>query len=147
MARVQQVDHNAIKFGQIAIMVVVAAAWLLDLPWLVLLLAAALLLNVAWPAGGPLRLLYRRVALPLRVVRPHLVVDDPAPHRFSQGVGMVFLAASAAALYLGAAWWGWGLASLVGVLAAVNVFWNFCAGCFLYYQLRRAGLIRREQTA
>ncbi|MGH7752063.1 MAG: DUF4395 family protein [Gemmatimonadales bacterium] len=145
MAGAQQVDHNAIKFGQVTIMAVVAVAWLLGFPWLVLVLALALLLSVAWPARGPLRLLYRHVAIPLHVIRSHLVVDEPAPHRFSQGVGVVFLAASAAALYLGAFWWGWGLAALVAVLAAVNVFWNFCVGCFLYYQLRRAGLIRRER--
>ncbi|HEV8338838.1 MAG TPA: DUF4395 family protein [bacterium] len=147
MAGAQRVDHNAIKFGQVTIMAVLAAAWLLGLPWLVPVLAAALLANVAWPAGGPLRLLYRHVALPLRVIRPHLVVDEAAPHRFSQGVGVIVLAASSAALYAGAFWWGWGLAALVAVLAAINVFWNFCAGCFLYYQLRRMGVIRREQAA
>lgn len=147
MADAQQVDHNAIKFGQVTIMVAVAAAWVLDLPALVAGMAAVLLASVVWPARGPLRLAYRHAAIALRVVRPHLVVDEAAPHRFSQGVGVVFLAASAAALYLGAPLLGWGLAALVGVLAAVNVFWNFCAGCFLYYQLRRAGLIRREQTA
>lgn len=147
MAGAQQVDHNAIKFGQVTIMVILAAAWVFNVLWLVPVLAAALLANVAWPARGPLRLLYRHLILPLRLVRPHLVVDEAAPHRFSQGVGALFLAASSAALYAGALWWGWGLAALVGVLAAVNVFWNFCAGCFLYYQLRRAGLIGRGQAA
>lgn len=147
MAGAQQIDHNAIKFGQVTIMVVLAAAWLFEIPGLVLVLTVALLANVASPARGPLRLLYRHAVLPLRVVRPHLVVDEAAPHRFSQGVGVVFLAASAVALYAGALWLGWGLAGLVAFLAAVNVFWNFCAGCFLYYQLRRAGLIRREQAA
>jgi len=147
MAGAQQVDHNAIKTAQTAIMVVLAAAWLFDLAWLIPVLAAALLANAAWPARGPMRLVYRRLILPLGLVRPHLVVDEAAPHRFSQGVGGVFLTGSATALYLGAFWWGWGLAALVAVLAAVNVFWNFCAGCFLYYQLRRAGLIRREQAA
>lgn len=147
MAGAQRVDHNAIKFGQVTIMAAVAAAWVLDLPALVAGMGAVLLASVGWPARGPLRLLYRHAALPLHLVRPHLVVDEAAPHRFSQGVGVIFLAASAAALYLGAPVLGWSLAALVGVLAAVNVFWNFCAGCFLYYQLRRAGLIRREQAA
>ncbi len=141
-----QVDHNAIKFAQVTIMGVVVLAWLFDLLWLVPLLAALLLANVALVERGPVRMLYRHVILPLRIVRPHFVVDEPAPHRFSQGLGGVFLAASSAALYGGSGILGWGLAVLVAVLAAVNVFWNFCAGCFLFYQLRRTGLLRRQPS-
>jgi len=146
MARAQ-VDHNAIKFGQVTIVLMVAIAWLFDLVWLVPLLAAVLLANVAWPVWGPIRLAYRSVILPLRIVRSNLVADEPAPHRFAQGVGGVLLVAAAAALYGGVAAVGWALAALVAVLAAVNVLWNFCAGCFLFYQLRRAGLVRREPIA
>lgn len=146
MARTQ-VDHNTIKFGQVTIVLVVTFAWLFDLVWLVPLLAVVLLANVAWPARGPLRLTYRYVILPLRIVHPNLVVDEAAPHRFAQGVGGVLLVAAAAALYAGVALGGWVLAALVAVLAAVNVFWNFCAGCFLFYRLRRAGLLRREPIA
>ena len=142
MARAQ-VDHNAIKFGQVTIVLVVALAWLFDFVWLVPLLAGVLLANVAWPVWGPIRLAYRYVILPLRIVRPNLVVDESAPHRFAQGVGGVLLVAAAAALYGGVAGAGWALAALVAALAAVNVLWNFCAGCFLFYQLRRAGLLRR----
>ena len=80
MARAQ-VDHNAIKFGQVTIVLVVAIAWLVDLVWLVPLLAAVLLANVAWPVWGPIRLAYRHVILPLRIVRSNLVADEPAPHR------------------------------------------------------------------
>ena len=146
MARTQ-VDHNAIKFGQVTIVLVVAIAWLFDLVWLIPLLAAALLANVALPVWGPIRLAYRYVILPLRIVRPNLVPDEPAPHRFAQGVGGVLLVAAAAALYGGVAAVGWVLAALVAVLAAVNVLGNFCAGCFLFYRLRRAGLLRREPIA
>ncbi len=147
MAGVQQVDHNAIKLAQNTIIITVGLAWVADLPWLIPALAVVLAASTALTARGPLGLLYRYVILPLRIVRPHLVVDEAAPHRFSQGLGAGFLTVSAVGLYVGAPGWGWALAALVAVLAAVNVFWNFCAGCFLYYQLRRAGLIRREQAA
>lgn len=140
------VDHNAIKFGQVVIVLVVAVAWLAALPVLVAVLAAVLLLNVALGESGPLRLLYRHVVLPLRVVRPHPVPDDPAPHRFAQGVGGGLLAVAAGTFVAGVPGVGWLLAALVAVLAAVNVLWNFCAGCFLYAQLRRAGLIRRREA-
>jgi hypothetical protein len=140
------VDHNAVKFGQVTIVLVVALAWVLDLPWLLAPLAVLLLLNVAWPAYGPVRLAYRYAVLPLGLVRPHVVPDDPAPHRFAQGVGGALLAAAAAALFGGSPVVGWGLAALVALLAAVNVLWNFCAGCFVFYQLRRAGLLRAPGT-
>ncbi len=146
MARAQ-VDHNAIKFGQVTIVVVVALAWLFALTWLVPVLAAALLVNAAWPTAGPLRLIYRYLVLPLRLVRPNMVTDEAAPHRFAQAVGGGLLLAASIALYGGVAALGWGLAALVAVLAAVNVLWNFCAGCFLFYQLRRAGLLRGERLA
>lgn len=147
MAGPQQVDHNAIKFAQNTIILTVALGWVADLPWLIPTLAVVLAASTALTARGPLRLAYRYVILPLRIVRPHLVVDEAAPHRFSQGLGALFLAGSTVGLYAGAPGWGWMLAGLVALLAAVNVVWNLCVGCVLFYQLRRAGLIRWEQTA
>lgn len=147
MARPQQVDHNAIKFAQNTIMLTVGLAWIADLPWLIPTLALVLAASTALTARGPLRLAYRYVILPLRIVRPHIVVDEAAPHRFSQGLGALFLGGSTVGLYAGAPAWGWMLAALVALLAAVNVLWNLCVGCVLFYQLRRAGLIGREQTA
>jgi hypothetical protein len=32
---------------------------------------------------------------------------------------------------------GWSLAGVVALLAALNLFLGFCAGCFVYYQLNR----------
>lgn len=46
MAGAQQVDHNAIKFGQVTIMGVVATAWVFDLPALVAGMGAVLLASV-----------------------------------------------------------------------------------------------------
>ncbi len=46
-------------------------------------------------------------------------------------------ALSAALLFLGAAGTGWALTWLVMVLAALNLFAGFCAGCAVYYWLNR----------
>ncbi|MDR7452775.1 MAG: DUF4395 domain-containing protein [Armatimonadota bacterium] len=138
-----KVDHNAIKFNQVSIAVVSAAAFLADLPWLAGLLALVLAVATARPSWGLFRGIYQRLVLPLGWLRPNLVDDEPAPHRFAQGVGAAFLAAGWIALTARAAVAGWTLVLLVAVLAMVNVVFNFCAGCFVYYQLRRAGLIRR----
>ena len=88
-------------------------------------------------------MLYRSVVLPAGWLRPNIVDDDPAPHRFAQGVGAAFLGASWIALTAQASALGWVLTVIVAALAMLNVLANFCAGCFVYYQLRRYGLIRR----
>ena len=140
---VAKVDHNAIKFNQVSIAVVSTASFLGDLPHLAGLLAVVLAVATARPAWGLFRALYQRIVLPLRWLRPHVLDDDPAPHRFAQGIGAAFLGLGWIALISGASVVGWVLVLLVAVLALVNVVFDFCAGCFVYYQLRRFGLIGR----
>ncbi len=138
-----RVDYNSIKFSQVSLTVLAVAAFVTDSSRLVGVLAMVMALSTAVPAWGPFRLLYRYAALPLGLVRPNVVDDDPAPHRFAQGVGAAFLAASWIALAAGTSALGWALTLIVAALAMLNVLVNFCAGCFVYYQLRRYGLIRR----
>lgn len=142
-----KVDHNAIKFNQVSLTVVAVVAFLADLPTLVGILGLVLAAGTAWPQWGLFRILYQRVALPLGWLRPNVRDDEQAPHRFSQGLGAAFLAFSWIGLQVDAIRLGWALDLLVAVLAMVNVVFNFCAGCFVYYQLRRAGLIKQQAQA
>ena len=145
---VKKVDTTAIKFNQAGIILLVLVAFLFDLPWLVAVLAAILAVGVIWPRASLFQQLYRQVLRPLAVLKPHVITDDPAPHRFAQGMGATFLAlGSLLLLVLNATIPGWALAGLVAVLAAVNLFFSFCAGCFAYYQLARLGLIPRTRAA
>lgn len=141
---ISKVDHNAIKFNQVSIALVSLAAFVGDWPPLALVLALIMAVGTAWPRLGLFRLIYRYGVLPSGMVRPHVLDDDPAPHRFAQGLGAVVLLLGYGSLLTGAAAAGWALVLLVTVLALVNVVFDFCAGCFVYYQLRRAGLIRRS---
>ncbi len=143
VAVISKVDHNAIKFNQVNIAVISTAALFANLPHVAGLLGLILAVATARPDWGLFRILYQRVVLPLRWLRPHVLDDDPAPHRFSQGVGATFLGLAWIALVSGAVVLGWVLVALVAVLAMVNVVFDFCAGCFVYYQLRRFGLIGR----
>jgi hypothetical protein len=140
-----RVDTHLIKFSQTWVVALTALGFVLQTPWLVLVAAVCLLLSAATPAAGPFRLLYRYVALPLRLLRPRIVEDDPAPHRFAQGVGAAFLVASSLMLFLlpGAAAVGWALDLIVFALALINLTVGFCAGCFVYYQLGRLGVAPR----
>jgi len=132
---VSKVDHNAIKFNQLSIALVSLGAFIGDWP-----LLAGVLGLILW---GLFRFIYQRVALPLGLLRSHILDDDPAPHRFAQGTGAAVLILGYAALLGGADAVGWTLVVLVTVLALVNVVFDFCAGCFVYYQLRRVGALRQ----
>lgn len=135
------VDRSAIKTNQASIVVLVVLGFVLNLPWLVAVVAFALALGLVAPEAGPFRLLYTRVLRPTGLLRPEVIREDSAPHRFAQGVGVTFLTFSIVLLVLGASTVGWAVAWLVVVLAGVNLVFGFCAGCFLHYQLSRRGLL------
>ena len=84
--------------------------------------------------------IYSRLLRPAGLVKPNVITDNPEPHRFAQGFGGVVLLGAIAALLAGAATLGWALVGLVIVLAALNLFLGFCAGCFVYYQLSKLGV-------
>jgi hypothetical protein len=140
-----KVDTTAIKFNQASIITLVLVAYLFDLPGLVLFVGVVLAMGAIWPGGALFQQIYRQILKRLGLLRPHVINDDPAPHRFAQGMGAAFLGLSSLALLvLNADVLGWVLAGVVGVLAAINLFFDFCAGCFVYYQLTRLGVIRRS---
>lgn len=114
------IDSRLPRFSQAVQTVALIAAFLLDLPWVVVVLAVILTAAVV---GGPrynlLAYLYR--ALPIPPGEP----EPAAPPRFAQMIGAVFLTTSSVALY-GAQeettlWWvlGWGPALTVAVLSAL----------------------------
>ena len=142
-----KVDITAIKFNQASIITFTLLAYLFDVRGLVLLVGLVLAAGTIWPGGALFQQIYRQVLKPAGLLRPHVIDDDPAPHRFAQGLGAAVLGLSSLALLvLNADILGWGLAGLVVVLAAINLFFDFCAGCFVYYQLMRLGIIWRSEA-
>ncbi len=121
-------------------MLLLAAAFVLDSWPLAAGVAAANLLGAAAPPLAPFAQLYLRALRPAGLVRPELAPDFPEPHRFAQGLSGAVTALSAALVWAGIAVPGWALSWLLVVLAGLNVFAGFCAGCFTYYQLSRLGL-------
>lgn len=140
-----RVDRNALRTNQACIVGLVVLAFLLDWPWLVAAVALVLLAGTADPRLALFQQAYRRW-LRGRVVQPDEREEDPAPHRFAQGLGGAVLLVAALALWGGYGGLGWVLAWLVVVLAAVNLLFGFCAGCFVFWQLTRLGLIRDRQA-
>ena len=142
LARSPRVDTHLAKFSQGCIVVLTALAFLLFQPVIALITGVCMALSALFPAASPFRLLYRGVVIPLHLWKPRLIEDDPAPHRFAQGVGAIFLIAASIVLFLTKATpLGWTLDLIVFVLAAINLTTGFCAGCLVYYYLGRAGLL------
>jgi len=138
------VDTHLAKFSQGCVVALTGLAFLLAQPVIVLIAAVLLTVSALVPAFSPFRLLYRYVIIPLHLMRPRIVEDDPAPHRFAQGVGAAFLIAATFVLFLTKVpSLGWALDLIVFALAAINMTIGFCAGCLVYYYLGRIGIMPR----
>ncbi len=136
----RKVDQSALKVNQAFIIAFLILAFVLNTVWLVVFVAAVMLLGTAVPSLSLFKGFYGRVLKPAGLVRPNVITDNPEPHRFAQGFGGVVLVGAVIALFAGATTLGWALAGLVVMLAALNLFLGFCAGCFVYYQLNRLGV-------
>jgi hypothetical protein len=137
------VDVNALRTNQIAIVAITVLAFVLGSDfgvWLILALGLSLAVGAARPGYGPIQILYRRELLASGLVRPNPQPSELEPHRFAQGMGAVVLLLAAILLFSGATALGWVLALLVVSLALANLLFGFCAGCFIYLQLRKAGV-------
>ena len=136
----QKVDLNGLKTGQAATIILLILAFVLDSWLLVAFVAIAQLLGALDTPFAPYRLLYQQAMKPSGLVKPHVIADNPEPHRFAMLVGAIFNGAATLALLGGLATLGWPLVGIVVVLANLNFWLNFCAGCWMYYQFNRLGL-------
>lgn len=141
-----QVDQNAIRFNQASLITFTVLAYLFNIPLLVGFVALVLALGTLNPRFALFKQAYRQLLVPAGILAPNVIPDDPRPHRFAQGVGAIFLTLSTITLFAGAGIAGWGLAAIVVILAGINLFLGFCAGCFIYYQLVRFGVIRQQHS-
>ncbi len=131
------VDRTALRVNQALIILFLLLAFVLDQSLLVGFVFAVMAVGTAWPQAALFQRLYRDGLRPAGLLQPDVQREDPAPHRFAQGMGAAVLLAASAALAAGLGGLGWGLVFLVIALAAVNLLFGFCAGCFVYFQLGR----------
>jgi hypothetical protein len=136
----QILDHSALRFNQISIITFTLLGYILNQPILPLLVAAVLLLGSLNPGLALFKLTYKHIVKPLKVIKPDPVDDIPAPHEFAQMLGGMMLCIGSIFLFSGSPLFGWMFVWIVIVLAAANLMFGFCAGCFVYYQLRKLGV-------
>ncbi len=139
-AALRQVDHTGLKTGMVATIILLILAFVLNSVVLVAFVALAQLLGAAGVPYAPYALLYKHVVRPSGLVKPHIIPDNPEPHRFAMLVGGIFNTAATLALLADIPTLAWILVGIVVVLANLNFWLNFCAGCWMYYQLNRFGV-------
>jgi hypothetical protein len=144
-------DRSVLKVNQMILMVTIVLGYLIGLAypgiaWVLPVLAVMMLVAVASPSLNVPRVLYTQVLRPSGIVKPRIVQEDPAPHRFAHLVGGVFLAAASIFVITDLLLVAWVLAWIVAALAFLNFAFNICVGCIMYAQLVRMGLLplRRE---
>jgi hypothetical protein len=139
-ADTRRIDQTGLKVGQAITIIVLLVAFILGSPLLVALVAVAQLLGGLNVSFAPYRLIYLYLLKPTGIVKPNVIADNPEPHRFAMLVGAIFNGAGTLLLLLGASTAGWVLVWIVIVLANLNFWLNFCAGCWMYYQFNRLGI-------
>jgi hypothetical protein len=145
-------DRSVLKVTQLILMagLIVGYAVSLAKPLAAVALpvfALMMLHGAAVPSQSLPRLLYLNVLKPRGLVRPRVVVEDPAPHRFAQLVGGVFLAAGSVLAAAGLLTAAWTLGWIVVALAFLNFAFDICVGCIMYAQLVRIGLLPLRRSA
>ena len=118
METTRKVDQSALKVNQAFIIAFLVLGFVLNAVWLVVFVAAVMLVGTVVPALSLFKGVYTRALRPSGLVKANIIADNPEPHRFAQGFGGVVLLGAIAALLAGAAVLGWALVGLVIVLAA-----------------------------
>ncbi len=119
-------------------LITLATGWL----WLLVPLAIGFAARVT---SGPRFSLLGRAAVHIAPrLGPPRFVPGP-PKRFAQGIGFtITTVAAVAGLGIGANGVALGLTAVLLVFATLESVFNFCAGCWLFYVLMRAGLIPED---
>jgi hypothetical protein len=86
------------------------------------------------------KLAYAHIIKPSGFLKPNIIEDSAAPHEFAQLLGGAVLSIASILLYNNLSLAGWIFAWVVIILTAANLFFGFCAGCFVYYQLGKIGV-------
>jgi Domain of unknown function (DUF4395) len=139
------VNEKAARVVAGCVALITATALLTGWLWLSAVLAVGFALRVAaGPRYSPLGQLAVKVVAP-RLGAPTLVAGPPK--RFAQSVGLVFTLAATGFLLVGLPIVTVGLLVVLLVFALLESVVGFCAGCFVFAQLMKVGLVPEETCA
>lgn len=136
----EQIDPRGPRFGGAVTTVVLAAALILIgtpagavlIAWQTLVFALGAIVGLhAQPYG----IIFRKVIRPR--LEPPAEMEDVAPPRFAQTVGLAFLLVALVALLLGSTVVATVFVAFALAAAFLNAAFNFCLGCQMYLIGRR----------
>jgi len=136
----QTLDHSALKFNQISIITFTLLGFIFNQPILPAFVAVVLIAGSVNKKIALFKLAYAHIIKPSGFLKPNIIEDSAAPHEFAQLLGGIVLSIGSILLYNNLSLAGWIFAWVVIILAAANLFFGFCAGCFVYYQLGKLGV-------
>ena len=127
------IDPRGHRFGAGVSVVVLAAAFVLGQPLIVLLVGVALGISAAFGTrysalGRPWPLLRR-----LLRIGPPVALESEYPPRFAQALGSLGLSIALVSFVVGLPLVGWLIAAAVAGLQAVLALTGYCLGCRLYF--------------
>jgi hypothetical protein len=131
------IDPRGPRFGAVITTVVLAVTLVTSSGWLAVAQGAVFAIGAG--AGlryAPYGVIYRTFVQP-RLPKP-TELENEAPPRFAQAVGLVFIAIGAIGYLSGATVLGTVATALALAAAFLNAAFNYCLGCEMYLLMRRA---------
>ena len=137
-----QIDPRGPRFGAVITTVVFIAVLITSSVWL--LTAQAVVFAIATVFGmryAPYGLVFRWLVRPR--LGPPAELEDEAPPRFSQGVGLAFAVIGVIGYATGLTPLGIAASACALIAAFLNGAFGLCLGCELYLLIRRIGPARQ----
>jgi hypothetical protein len=137
---VPQVDQHEIKFAMAMTLLLIVLAWILN-SWIPTAIAAICqLLNATKKPYAPYSMIYKYLMVPVKFIKPHIIQDDPVPHRFASLIGGIVTVIGTFFLWVDIPVVGWIIMLIVFTLQSLNFWVNFCMMYYIYYLLNRIGV-------
>jgi Domain of unknown function (DUF4395) len=140
-----QVDPRGLRFAAGVTTVVLALTLVLNSPWPLAVQAVVFAISVAFGVqASPYGLLFKRLIRPR--LGPPEELEDAAPPRFAQLVGLVFAVAGLIGYLTGATVLGVVATGFALVAAFVNAAVGLCLGCEAYLLIHRIRTPTRDTS-
>jgi hypothetical protein len=131
-----QVDPRGQRFGAAVTSVVLVAVLVTGSGWVLAAQAVVFAVGVIFGLRyAPYGFLFKALVRPR--IGPPKELEDEAPPRFAQGVGLGFALLGVVGYALGIKWLGSGATAFALAAAFLNAAFGFCLGCEMYLLIRR----------
>lgn len=136
------IDPRGPRFGAAVTTVVLALVLVTGAAWLLAIQAVVFALGAFAPSIAPYGRSYARLIRPR--LAPPAELEDPAPPRFAQAVGLAFSVVGLVGLLTGVTALAYAAVGAALAAAFLNAAFGFCLGCEIYLVIRRLSVSPRS---